>query len=136
MADCLPLLWKTVRLHGKKLQNATKKVLSRIYITAYSTFSVVSFTFLVHKLLLFLAKRDNFFPCVALGVVHKRRRNWKEVRGLKFGQNLQTDTLKSLTERHARLDFSKQTLLEDFQPGSLINLKNITSLLAYSVLLT
>ena len=112
-----------------------KKVLSRIYITTYSTFSVVSFTFLVHKLLLFLAKRDNFFPCVALVVVHKRRRNWKEVRGLKFGQNLQTDTLKSLTESHACLDFSK-TLLEDFQPGSLINLKNITSLLAYSVLLT
>ena len=48
---------------------------SQSYLHYYSTFGVVSFTSLVHKLLFFLAKRDNFFPCVALGAVHKRRRN-------------------------------------------------------------
>ena len=42
----------------------------------------------------------------------------------------------SLLEEHARLDFSDffATLLADFQPARLINLKNISSLLVYSVL--
>ena len=46
------------------------------------------------------------------------------------------ELLSPLIEKHARLDFTDFffTLLTDFQPAHLINLKNISSLLIYSIL--
>ena len=68
-----------------------KKKFSVVFTLLFNFFIVVSFTFLVHKLLFFLAKRDNFFPCVAFRGRPYKTPKFTEREGLKFGNILQTD---------------------------------------------
>ena len=72
----------------------------------------------------------NFF----LDTILQSRSLWKTKQ---TDNKIDLSTLKSLIEEPARLNFSNffATLVEDFQPARLINLKNISSLLVYSVLL-
>ena len=76
-----------------------------------------------------------FSPVLHQGPSIKDVKIERNGRGLKFGQNLQTDTVPNRKKILVQIFRKKITLVVDFQPGSLINLKKITSLLVYSVLL-